>query len=613
MCGIAGIYRLNKNISLQVNQKVLQLLQHRGPDTQQYAQFDETILYHSRLSIIDLSSYSNQPFFLNKNKCIVYNGEIFNYKELSKYIDNTNTSGDVEVLIKYFDKYKIEGLNKLNGFFAFAFYDDAQKEMYVIRDRFGEKPLYYYHDENIFAFASEIFPLSHLIQKKLSLNKDVLYTYFRLHYIAGEHSILSGIKRLLPGHYIHIQSNNIQIKRWYNIQSYQQNANISFYDLLNDAVQKRLISDAPIGAFLSGGIDSSVISALARQNKHDLHTFSLGYKNQHLYNETADASAVANHIKSIHHNFEIDVNEIQQHITDILERIDEPYADSSAINVYFLTQKIKPYATVVLSGDGADELLMGYNKHKIFIFDKYPLLKLLTLSAYPVISIFPDSRSHKIFNYIRKIKKLIKASQLSILNKYIYLSQWSEDAYIHQLFQQQLNNQYFYSLFEKYKTIADEVQLFNTADLEMVLTYDMLYKTDFFGMQNAVEIRSPYLDHRVVEYLFHAPIQHKIHNTKQKYLLQKTFSHLLPPSVFNKKKRGFEIPMHQIIPKIIKHTNYLNKDFITSQNIFNYNAIQQLINQMNNNNINDASLKLWTIIVFQAWYEKFIKQLRINN
>lgn len=601
MCGIAGILRLNKNIQLKYKPKVLEVLKHRGPDAQRYYAFEDAIFYHTRLSIIDLSSQSHQPFFLNEKKCIVFNGEIFNYKELSGQLDNIQTSGDVEVLIKHFDKYKVNGLHQLNGFFAFAYYDDIQKELYLVRDRYGEKPLYYYYDEDVFAFASEIFPLLHLIQKKLPINYDALYTYFRLHYIAGEDSILKGIKRLLPGHYLHIYNNQIQVQKWYYFNSFDKDDD--FKSILESAVEKRLVSDAPIGAFLSGGVDSSIICAIAKQFKTDLHTFSLGYKNESLYNETNDALKVARYIGSIHHNFEITTDEVIEHLNEILLNIDEPFADSSAINVYFLTSKIKPYATVALSGDGADELWMGYNKHKIFLLKTFPVIKLLALLINPILSVIPDSRSIKFLNNIRKIKKFSKASQLSPLKKYIYLSEWTTDTYIHQLFNRRLNNHYFYSLFDKYKQLS-EIEIFNKADIDIVLSYDMLYKTDYFGMLNAVEIRSPYLDHRVVEWALQTSFDNKIHYTQQKYLLKKTFSHLLPESVFQKKKSGFEIPLHKILSDKIQGYSYLEKDFIYEQKLFNYNQVAKLINNLPKN-MDDAALKLWAIIVFQHWYNKF--------
>ncbi len=604
MCGIAGIYRLNKNISLQPDTKVLEILRHRGPDAQRYYAFDDAVFYHTRLSIIDLSEQSHQPFLLNKNKCVVYNGEIFNYQELCKDIENVVTKGDTEVLIKYFDKYRIHGLENINGFFAFAFYDDAEKELYVIRDRFGEKPLYYYCDLNIFAFSSEIHSLLELIQKKLSLNMDALYTYFRLHYIPGENSVLNGIKRLLPGHYIHIKSDKITHQKWYDIERKMDGINTSFEELFNDAIKKRLISDAPIGAFLSGGLDSSIVCALAKQHEQELHTFSLGYKDEALYNETADAEMVAKSIGSKHHNFEISIDEIASQFFSLLERIDEPFADSSALNVYFLSQKIKQYVTVALSGDGADELLMGYNKHKIFLLKYYPVLKLLSVPVDVLTSLFPESRSYRLFNHIRKLKRFSKGSQLTPLKKYIYLSQWAEDTYIHQLFNPPLNNHYFYSLFEKYKEL-DDVRIFNAADLEIVLPNDMLYKIDFFGMQNAVEIRSPFLDHRVVEYLYHASFSDKIFYSKQKYLLRKNFSYLLPDKILSKKKKGFEIPLHKILLPVVNEHYYFKKEFLSLQGLFNYELIQQLITQMKRNNLNDASLKIWSILVFQAWYEKF--------
>lgn len=609
MCGIAGIYKFNKSLNIIYNPDVLNILEHRGPDDKNYHPFNDAILYHTRLSIIDLSEHSRQPFFLNENKCIVFNGEIFNFKELAKQTDIPNPISDTEVLINYFNKFKINGLNKINGFFSFAFFDNQKNELFVVRDRFGEKPLYYFCDENIFAFASEIFPLLTLIQKKISINSDVLYTYFRLHYMAGEHSILNGIKKLPPGHYIHIQNQSFNLQQWYALDN-NKHTSANFEELLNDAVIKRLTSDAPVGTFLSGGIDSSIVCALAKKHIKELHTFSMGYQSEKLYNETADALKVANHIKSIHHNFEITTDEIITHIPHILNSIDVPFADSSAINVFFLSQKIKPYATVALSGDGADELLMGYNKHKIFLIQNQPILKFLFFLAHPVFAHLPENRSKKFLNYFRKIKKFILANQLTALNKYIFLSQWAQDSYIHQLMSPSLNNHYFYSLFEKYKNLND-TELFNRADIEIVLSNDMLYKIDFFGMLNAVEIRSPFLDHRVVEFLYHAPFQNKIHHLQQKYLLRKTFSHQLPASIFKKKKTGFEIPLHKILPQIVQNETLLKKDYILHQNIFNYNRIEKLLKELPDN-LNDSSLKLWAILIFQHWYKKFEPYIEKN-
>ncbi|HPQ08440.1 MAG TPA: asparagine synthase (glutamine-hydrolyzing) [Bacteroidia bacterium] len=608
MCGIAGIYRINKSIELRYQPEVLKLLSHRGPDAQNFKAYNDAIFYHTRLSIIDLSEQSNQPFVLDNHKCIVFNGEIFNYKELAKNLDNISTQGDTEILIKYFDKYKTKGLSNINGFFSFAYYDEIADELYIVRDRFGEKPLYYYQDENILAFSSEIHPLLILIQKKLPIDYDVLYTYFRLHYITGENSILKGIKRLLPGHYLHISNNKVSIYKWYEIP--EQTSTTNFEELLFSAVEKRLISDAPVGAFLSGGIDSSITCAIAKKLKNDLHTFSLGYKNEKLYNETSDAEIVAKHIQSHHHNFEITTDEIIEYLPEFLNKIDEPFADSSSINVFFLSKKIKPYATVAISGDGADELLMGYNKHKVFFTYYLPLIKPALLLLNPLISIFPENRSHSIFNKTRQLKKFSSSIFLSPLAKYISLSQWATDAYIHQLFHKKLNAHYFYQLFEKYKPL-NELKLFNLADIEIVLANDMLYKIDFFGMQNAVEIRSPFLDYRVVEYLYNQPLSSKINGTQQKYLLKKTFAHLLPNTVFTKKKSGFEIPLHKILPSFINSFPHLKEDYISNQGLFNLQSIKQLINQLPENT-NDAALKLWTIIVFQAWYEKFEKYIETN-
>ncbi len=600
MCGIAGIIFFN-NQNVKYQPEVLSALKHRGPDGQGYKAFDNAIFYHTRLSIIDLTNQSQQPYLLNDNKCLVFNGEIFNYKELGKKVGDDNPKSDTLVLAKYFDKCKLDGLNILNGFFAFAFYDNSEKELYVVRDRFGEKPLYYYVDEDVLAFASEMQSLLILLGKKFPIDYDVLYVYFRMHYIVGENSIFKGIKRLLPGHYIYINKHQVKIQKWYQLENTAKERN--FGTLMHKAVQRRLVSDAPIGAFLSGGIDSSLVCAIAKQYKQDLHTFSLGFRDLKMYNETNDALKVAQHIKSIHHSFEVSRDEILQSLPTFLHTIDEPFADSSAINVFFLSQKIKPFASVALSGDGSDELLMGYNKHKIFLLKYFPYLKWVNFLLSPAFRFFPEKRSDKFLNIIRKLKKFSYSASLHPVAQYVYLSQWAEDSYIHQLFSKNLNNHYFYSLFEKYKTLND-VELFNRADLEIVLTNDMLYKVDFLGMQNAVEIRSPFLDNEVVEYLFHQSFESKIYYTQQKYLLKKTFAHLLPSFVFDKKKKGFEIPLHTILPDFLRQTNWLREEFIKQQGLFNYSMIQKLI-QLLPHNVNDAALKLWAVLVFQQWYKKF--------
>lgn len=600
MCGIAGVIFFNDQ-KVKYQPDVLSALRHRGPDGQGHKAFDNAIFYHTRLSIIDLSNQSQQPYLLNDNKCLVFNGEIFNFKELGKQIGIDHPISDTLVLAKYFDKYRLDGLNTLNGFFGFAFYDDSEKELYVVRDRFGEKPLYYYVDEEVLAFASEIQPLLILLGKKFPIDYDVLYTYFRMHYIPGEYSIFKGIKRLLPGHYVHVNHRQVKIQKWYHFENTVKES--SFETLMHHAVQRRLVSDAPIGAFLSGGIDSSLVCAIAKQYKQNLHTFSLGFKDLKMYNETNDALKVAQHIKSIHHTFEVSREEILHSLPTFLHTIDEPFADSSAINVFFLSQKIKPFATAALSGDGSDELLMGYNKHKVFLLKYFPYLKLVNFLLSPAFRFFSENRSNRFLDIIRKLKKFSYSASLYSVAQYIYLSQWAEDSYIHQLFSKQLNNHYFYSLFEKYKNLND-VELFNRADLEIVLTNDMLYKIDFLGMQNAVEIRSPFLDHEVVEYLFYQSFENKIYYTQQKYLLKKTLAHLLPSFVFDKKKKGFEIPLHVILPDYLMQTNWLSEEFVKRQGLFNYSMIQKLI-QLLPQNVNDAALKLWAILVFQQWYKKF--------
>ena len=611
MCGIAGIYFLSNN---KVNRltdfnKVTEALKHRGPDYQNHYSFENCTLVHARLSILDLSTNSNQPFFdADKQKALIFNGELFNYKDLQKEVGNLITNGDVEVLFKLFDKQNINCLNKLNGFFAFSFYDSKSDELTIARDRYGVKPLYYYHDEEKLIFASELKALVNLTGA-LELNHEVLHTYLRLNYCSGKETIFKNVFRLLPGEYISVKDKKVKLNSWYKIPHRKKEESIS--ELLSDAVKLRLHADVPVGCFLSGGLDSSIISALAKQHHNSIHTYSIGFADEPFFDETRYAEMVAKHINSNHKSFKLKNTDLLDNIHPFLQSIDEPFADSSAFNVYVLSKYTKKHVKVALSGDGADELFMGYNKHKAELMSRGLSSIALTPLLNPVLSLLPESRNKKFSNKIRQLKRYSKSANLNSVNRYINWACISSEKEVDNLLLSKGHHQ-FKTVFSEAFSQKDFNPV-NYADLKIVLADDMLVKVDRMSMQHGLEIRNPFLDYRVVEFAMNLPENKKISNQGQKLILKESFMNLLPAEIFSREKKGFELPLWKWLKTELKNdieTKWLSEKRIKEEGIFNYETVRKLKLKLYSDNPGDAPAKVWALIVFQNWlanFKEFIK------
>ncbi|MGZ3884201.1 MAG: asparagine synthase (glutamine-hydrolyzing), partial [Bacteroidia bacterium] len=474
MCGIAGQYFLNKERSSIRSGEVINALKHRGPDHQQLHAWESCTLFHARLSIIDLSGHSHQPF-LNETetKGLVYNGEIFNYKTLSSELDMKG-EGDVEVLFRLFERKNTDCLHELNGFFAFSFYDSIADELVVARDRYGEKPLYYFQDENMVCFASELKALM-LLCGPQPLNEEALYTYFRLNYISGRETIFKNVFRLQSGEYIRIKHKNVSVQRWYSLPVSPEKKPVT--ELLSDAVKIRLHADVPVGCFLSGGLDSSIISALAKQHHNDLHTFSLGFEDEPYFDETAYAEQVAKHIRSKHHVFKLKNTDLLENIDPFLNSIDEPFADSSAFNVFVLSKYTRQQVKVALSGDGADELFMGYNKHRAELLSRKFLYGKLVPAFNPLIRNLPSSRNSRFGNTLRQLKRFAASGGQNAAERYKDWACISQDTEVRQLLKHPVQANAFHHLFSEAFSQQDFFPV-NYADLKIVLSDDMLVKAD---------------------------------------------------------------------------------------------------------------------------------------
>jgi asparagine synthase (glutamine-hydrolysing) len=642
MCGITGIFAFNLvgKFNLINITAATTALSKRGPDHQGIYTDSFVGLGHRRLSIIDTSSAAHQPMWdEEKRYCIIFNGEIFNFLELKKELEakgvSFSTHSDTEVLLKLFIHEKENCLNKLNGFFAFCIYDKQEQTFFLARDRYGIKPLLYLFDEDKFLFASEMKSiLQYGIEKPLDYAS--LHTYLQLNYIPAPDTIFSNVKKLMPGCWVKVGSlpagqagKQMSVSSYYSIPYDYEKAerNTIQYDtakeklkeLLEASVQRRLISDVPLGAFLSGGIDSSVVTALASKHKPDLHTFSIGFRDEKFFDETEYARLVAKHFKTEHTVFSLTNDDLYAHLHSILDYIDEPFADSSAIAVYILSKETRKHATVALSGDGADELLAGYNKHEAFLKTFHPGLKENAANALaPLWKLFPASRGNPFANKIRQLNRFAEGMKLSTKERYWRWAGYSGESEALSLFSEETKGKFLQQEYEnrkseilKHLTDKSGVNDVLLTDMTLVLPNDMLTKVDLMSMANGLEVRVPFLDYEVVNFIFSLPSDFKINKNLRKRVLQDAFRDVLPAQLYNRPKKGFEVPLLNWFQREMKSLivdDLLSKKFISDQGIFNYSEIAKLKIQLFSSNPGDIHARIWGLIVFQWWWKKVMEK-----
>jgi asparagine synthase (glutamine-hydrolysing) len=632
MCGITGVFAFNlvgKFNMIHVTAATM-ALHKRGPDFQD-VYIDEFVgLGHRRLSIIDTSAIANQPMWdASKRYCIVFNGEIFNYRELKRELEADGVSffsaSDTEVLLNLYIREKEKCLNKLNGFFAFCIYDRQEQTFFLARDRYGIKPLLYLFDEDKFLFGSEMKAMiEYGIDKEIDFQS--LFTYLQLNYTPAPATIFAHVKKLLPGHYLKVSRKKLETHCYYIIPEKEENTSIPPYDkakdklkeLLEDSVQRRLISDVPLGAFLSGGIDSSVVTALAAKHKPDLHTFSIGFKDEKFFDETHYANRVAKHFNTEHTVFSLTNDDLLAHLNSVLDYIDEPFADSSAINVFILSKETRKHATVALSGDGADELLGGYNKHAAFhrIINKGWKENLIGSLA-PVWKSLPQSRNSFLSNKLRQLNRFAEGMKLDGKERYW---QWAGFAKENQAFsllsegsKQKFQRQDYVSRKQellRFIPTGESIRDILTTDMSLVLPNDMLTKVDLMSMAHGLEVRVPFLDYRLVNFIFSLPDDYKITHSIRKRILQDAFRDVLPAELYNRPKQGFEVPLLKWFRKELKSLimdDLLAEKYIREQGIFEYAEIEKLKLQLMSSNPQDVHARIWALIVFQWWWRKYIR------
>lgn len=609
MCGIGGF--MNTNHHEEHLTKMINALSHRGPDANNFyfKEASKVGLMHTRLSILDLSETANQPMQSHcKRYLMVYNGEIYNYKEIASETGSSfHTTSDSEVILEAFVKWGPDFVNRLNGMFAIAIYDTLKNVLYLFRDRVGIKPLYYYSFENQLIFSSELKGIKS-IANQLTMNRQAVSDYFHFGYVPKDETIYENIYKLPAGTYAAFNATELQIKKYWSIEETIDNNVVTNFEqaknklskLLLDSVEKRLISDVPIGTFLSGGTDSSIVTAIASKiNPTPLNTFSIGFK-EAKYNESEHAKKVASYLKTNHHEFIVSENDVLAELDFILNDFDEPFADSSCFPTYSVSKMARKHITVCLSGDGGDELFMGYGAYNWADRLSNPLLWNFRRSIAFMLNQGDDrsKRASKVFNSPKegKMSHIFSQEQYLFSNDELTsLLPSFPKAFLEENYQL------------KRKLTSKEYQ--SVFDLKNYLKDDLLVKVDRMSMLNSLEVRVPLLDHQIVEFALNLHESLKVSEKGvQKYLLKEVLYEHVPKKLLNHPKWGFSIPLQKWLKTDLKYLidEYLAPDLIADMGIFNVNYIEKLKGDFFKG---DDYLynRIWQIIVFNKFFLNFRK------
>lgn len=625
MCGINGIISSLQDHSLtNVLSSMNDLIIHRGPDQDGFFNYENRVfMAMRRLSIIDLSS-GKQPISNEDNTItIVFNGEIYNYIELrNKLINNGisfKTNSDTEVVLKMYEFYGRDFLKELDGMFAFSIYDKKLDVVFIARDFFGEKPLYYTKKDNKFIWASELKSIVKALPAMPIIDKTSLNLFLQLTYIPAPYTIYEDIFKLEANHYLEFNCKDFSFQIYEIDQNFKSYSNISkteaeklTHDMVQESVRSRSIADVSLGTFLSGGVDSSIISlCLAQQSNTKVETFSIGF-DEKSFDETEKSRIVAKLINSNHHEFIISEKDLSENIDKIILNFDEPFADSSALASYLVSSKTKEYVTVALTGDGGDEIFGGYNKYYMGrLNEKYTSFvpKLLHSNLNKLVDSILTSKNDKRGNRF-KLNKLLKAINYEGDFYYNIISLGFHENEVREI----LNlNKYVESPLAYYKSkIGDRNKTLNDfrkIDKIISLEGDMIVKVDRTSMLTSLECRAPFLNKELWNFTNQLPEDFLINGWDKKHILKESFKKYFPKDFLDKSKKGFGVPVGNWLRSNLKDElrSYIEKSFIEKQNIFCFEAVFNLVNNHIEGKI-DNTFRVWTFYCFQKWYKQIYEK-----
>ncbi len=638
MCGICGKINLNNEpIDEALLKRMTLCLSHRGPDDEGLYIKNNIGLGHRRLSIIDLSPLAHQPMSNEDGTVwIVYNGEIYNFPELREDLRKKGhlfrSKSDTETIIHLYEEYGVECLKYLKGMFAFAIWDEKDKSLFLARDRVGKKPLYYLYSQNSFVFASEI--KSILQDENFSRKPDytAIHHYLTYQYVPSPWTAFEGIKKLPPAHYLILKNGQITVKRYWKLSylpkhsppsppfrkggkgGFERVLSGEIVERLREAVRNRLISDVPLGAFLSGGIDSSaVVAMMSGIMDEPVKTFSIGFK-EDTYNELRYARMVAEKYKTDHTEFIVEPKALEV-IDKLVWHYNEPFADSSAIPTYYVSKLAREYVKVILNGDGGDENFAGYGRYTANEFSRAmhrffptPLARALL----PFVLILPHGKDPA--NFFWRLKRFLQEYVKSpeIRNAHWlchFTTEMKDDLYTNDFSTRVLSMDSFDLLLDKYKEADANDFLDKTlyADVMMYLPDDLLVKVDVASMANSLEARSPFLDHEFMEFVARIPAELKLKGRTAKYILKEALKEILPDEVLLREKMGFGVPIDYWFRNELKEMAYdtLLSDRAMQRGCFKKEVVKKILDEHTSGRWNWHN-HIWNLLVLELWHRMFI-------
>jgi asparagine synthase (glutamine-hydrolysing) len=599
-------------------------LVHRGPDDEGYFMEGNVGLGMRRLTVIDLVT-GHQPIANEDGRIwIVFNGEIYNYPELRKTLEQQGhvfaTNTDTEAIIHAYEEYGEACVRQLNGMFAFAIWDGHKRKLLLARDRLGVKPLYYFLNEHCLVFGSELKALlaHHEVPRVIDL--EALDSFLTFEYIPAPLSIFQRIHKLLPGHTLVLQDGHVTIRQYWELQfkpleGPEEELGHALYDLLQDAVRLRLVSDVPLGAFLSGGIDSSTIVCLMSEiMDQPAQTFSIGFDDPS-YNESRYARIVADHFGTEHHELTIRPDVVTL-VEGLVKYLDEPLADVSIFPTYLVSQLARRNVTVVLSGDGGDELFAGY---EWYLADKlarsYRRLPAAVRTRWLpwVVNRIPPSPRKK--GLINKLKRFVEGAVLPEALRHFRWNIFLTDAAKQRLYSAELRRaaepldaSARWTAYLQAAEAADPLGQEQFADIKTYLADDILVKVDRMSMANSLEARTPYLDYRVVEFAARLPSHLKLRGLQTKYLLKRCMATKLPRDILTRRKEGFSIPMKNWLRQELRPLlqEVLSPARLKQEGLFNSAYVETLKTEHLQGRANHSH-QLWSLLIFEIWRDTYLK------
>ncbi len=620
MCGICGFTWENKELI----ETMTEIITHRGPDAGGTFVGKGVSLGNRRLSIIDLRDEGNQPIFNeDKSICIVYNGEIYNFPELKKELLSKGhrfySNTDTEVIVHAYEEFGEDCLHKFNGMFAFAIYDMPKRKLFLARDRIGIKPLYYYWDHEKLIFGSEIKSILQCGEIEKNVDLQSLYYYLGYEFVPGPATMFQNIYKLNPGHYLLYKEGKLEVNRYWDLKFHRNRETSQYYyveklrDLIDSSVKLRLISDVPVGVFLSGGLDSSTVVAFMKKHFGGrLHTFSIDYDDKS-YSEIEYAKFVAKYYDTDHHILNIkDIT--PQDVEKSIWHLDEPMTDLSAIPFYMISHKARQTVKVCLSGEGGDEVFAGYDRFKASKFYYNYYTKLLpnfvrNKIIIPLVDALPDTKKKK--GLINITKRFIDGAKLPDDGFHMKWQYFSNETLEKSLYSPSIKQKITLNGLHLIKECAERCDCDDRLSRELYIDTrftmpdSVLMKVDKMSMASSLEVRVPFLDHRILEFSASIPSELKLKGFQTKYIFRETIKDILPDKIVHRGKQGYSFPSKNWL-------RYQMKDFMMEEinscallkEVLNMDYVNVLINEhlswkKNHNHV------LWALLNVALWHKKF--------